>query len=220
MSINEEDRFFEALAGRGEPGPDTVRVTVLREAIKQRAEVLREASEVSPVAARTRKMSDEQQALYDELKAKHVFSDSTASTSEVKKPGASKTSSLVSILTRFLADNWVKPLAFAAMLAVVAGIVFQQSDINLPNEERTIVRQGDRVFVLSANPTQFVTDLTPRLEAAGARVTAVAINDREWNIKVLVPPGTNPRAAQELLRDAGFGPVVIEGDIELVIKKP
>ena len=64
------------------------------------------------------------------------------------------------------------------------------------------------------------SDLTARLEAAGADVTAVQINDREWNVKVSVPPGTKRQAIREQLSNAGFGVIGGEGEIDLAVTKP
>lgn len=217
MNHDEEDRFFEALAGRGEHAPDTPRAKALREGIKLRADVLREAGEMPPANSMTdTEMSARQRILFNELEAKGLFSDVTGT----KQAAAPAPQSFFGLLLGILSSRWSKPMAFAAMLALVVGVVVQQGGVDRPVDESQIVRGAGRATVIRENPAQFVADLTARLEAAGADVTAVQINDREWNVKVSVPPGTKRQAIREQLSNAGFGVIGGEGEIDLAVTKP
>lgn len=111
-------------------------------------------------------------------------------------------------------------MAYAAMLALVVGVVVQQGGVDRPVDESQIVRGSGRATVIRENPAQFVADLTARLEAAGADVAAVQISDREWNIKVSVSSGAKRQAIREQLSNAGFGMIDGEGEIDLAVTRP
>ncbi len=217
MNHDEEDRFFEALAGRGEDAPDAARAKALREGIKLRADVLRETGEMAPAkSVEDTEMSARQRALFNELEAKGLFSDATDS----KQTADPLLQSFFSLLRGILGSQWSKPMAYAAMLALVVGVVVQQGGVDRPVDESQIVRGSGRATVIRENPAQFVADLTARLEAAGADVAAVQISDREWNIKVSVSPGTKRQAIREQLSNAGFGMIDGEGEIDLAVTRP
>ena len=220
MNENEEVRFFAALAGHGSDDPSNARIRALRQSIKLRAEVLREVSEVQREPARLGELTERQKALFNELEAHGVFSDPAISLRDNSSRGTRSPLSLLSLLTGFLGANWGKPLAFAAMLALVVGIVLQQGGLDRSIDESQIVRGQRHPTVLQDEPSQFVADLTAHLEADGAIVTAVQINDREWGLKVSVPPGAGRESIQAHLKSAGFDGVSSEGDIELTVRKP
>jgi len=227
MNQNEEDRFFEALAGRGKDDPDTARARALRQSIKLRAEVLREVSEMLAEQTRPSEMTEKQKTLFDELKAQKVFADSVTPVPDSRKRESRTAPPLFTLVTEFFSAQWGRPLAFAAMLALVVGVVVQQGGFDQSIDESRIVRGGGHsvqnsghTLVVRENPSQFVAGLAARLEANGAIVVAPQINEREWNLKVSVPSGVNRASIQAELKNAGFGDVNTEGDIELTVRKP
>lgn len=89
MNQQDEDLFFEALAGRGTHGPVGAFARTLREEIKHRAEIAREAAKTHHRdSAKATEVSVRQQALLGELKARNVFSD-VAAPENLNKPARS-----------------------------------------------------------------------------------------------------------------------------------
>lgn len=79
MNQQDEDLFFQALAGRETHGPASAFARALREEIRHRAEIAREAARTHDTdSAKTAELSARQQALFGELKARNVFSDVAA----------------------------------------------------------------------------------------------------------------------------------------------
>lgn len=115
------------------------------------------------------------------------------------------------------ADNWYRPLAMAASLVLVIGIVVMI--VLPPNQDQDTVRGSDTTPVLVvADPQATIETLTKQLEQAGAEVLPVQINDHEWSLQIDVPSKVEATAIQNILNNYG---VKVEGlpPYHLLVKK-
>lgn len=226
MSQADEERFFAVLEGRAEGDAEASGARVLRQAVEARAETLQEIAAMDDTPAASAEQNAGISARRQVLFAKPRRCVPSPIYPPLRPPGRAQRHSERTTQVRRRRLGAAPPCSaagggahfFAALLALVVGIIVQQAGYDQPTRESELVRGARDNVVVTDQAARLVVDLTTRPEASGAAVVVAQISAREWNLNVEVAATADRALIQKLLRDAGFGDIVVGSTNQLVIR--